>query len=121
MSSHLRRGINVSVFLQDLNAIPSADEQPIDSFDPEDLDIWTGARFFDYDMGGLVARDPADASEQKPTAIAPTPTTTTTTTTVAATATAATPTSSAPSPAIDPSLDEPVGGFDSFLNGMHRK
>ena len=118
MSSHLRRGINVSVYLQDLNTIPPADEQTINSFDPEDLDIWTGARFFDYDMGGLVARDPADTSEQKPIAITPTSTTTTPTTTTTATAA---PTSSAPSPAIDPSLDEPVGSFDNFLNGVHRK
>jgi hypothetical protein len=107
MASHTRRGINVSAYLQDLNTIPSADEQQIDSFNPDDLDIWTSVQFFDYDMGAQVARDPVDANEQKPV-ISPTPTTTTSST------------SAATSPAIDPSLDEPAGGFDGFLNGVHR-
>jgi hypothetical protein len=90
MSNHIRRGVNVAAYLQDLNTIPSADEQ-IDAFNPDDLDLWTNTQFFDFDMGGQIARDPTETTrEQKPAANSST--------------------------AIDPSLKE-GGGFDSFLNG----
>lgn len=87
-----RRGINVSVYLQDLNTIPSADE-PVDAFNPDDLDIWTNTQFFDFDMGA-VAHDPTDNTRgRKPVveeaSVAP----------------------------IDPTLKD-GGEFDSFLNGV---
>jgi len=86
-----RRGINVSVYLQDLNTLPSADEQ-VDAFNPDDLDIWTNTQFFDFDMG-VAAHDPAEATrEQKPPAVEP-----------------------APAAPIDPTLKD-GGEFDNFLN-----
>jgi len=89
-----RRSINVSVFLQDLNTLPSADEQ-VDAFDPSDLDIWTNTQFFDFDMG-VAAHDPTKAAqEQKPLAVEPAP---------------------APAAPIDPTLKD-GGEFDNFLNG----
>ncbi|KAF8252337.1 hypothetical protein K440DRAFT_645875 [Wilcoxina mikolae CBS 423.85] len=89
MPNHIRRGVNVAAYLQNLNTIPSADEQ-IDAFNPDDLDLWTNTQFFDFDMGGQISHDPTETTrEQKPVANS--------------------------SAAIDPSLKE-GGGFDSFLN-----
>lgn len=84
-----RRGFN---YLQDLNTIPSADEQ-VEAFNPDDLDIWTNTRFFDFDMGAI-AHDPTEDSREQKRPIVET----------------------APTAHIDPSLKE----FDSFLNGVCR-
>jgi hypothetical protein len=59
-----RRGINVSEYIQSLNTLPSADEQVIDLFNPDDLDIWTNTQFFDFDMGQIAE---APAATQHPT------------------------------------------------------
>ena len=46
-----RLNVNVSHFLADLNTIPSAEEQVVDNFNPDDLSIFTNTQFFDFDMG----------------------------------------------------------------------
>ena len=65
----VRRGVNVSAYLQDLNTIPSPEEH-LDDFNPEDLDLWTNTQFFDFDMGGQVpAYQPESPRERKPVAV----------------------------------------------------
>lgn len=47
-----RNNVNVSQFLANLNTIPSADEQVVDSFNPDDdLALFTNTQFFDFDIG----------------------------------------------------------------------
>jgi hypothetical protein len=98
--SHLgRRGINVSAYLQDLNTIPSADEQ-VDTFNPDDLDLWTNTQFFDFDMGDF-SHDPQQDikrdEQAKPHSVENSPT------------------------PIDPSLSGVEGGevLSDFLSGVH--
>lgn len=58
-----RSNVNVSQFLANLNTIPSADEQVIDTFNPDDLALFTNTRFFDFDMGEPVGEfAPASAT-----------------------------------------------------------
>ncbi|KAA8905345.1 hypothetical protein FN846DRAFT_950928 [Sphaerosporella brunnea] len=92
MSQYGRRGINVSAYLQDLNTIPSADEQ-VDTYNPDDLDPWTNIQFIDFDMGEY-SHDQQE--EQKPTIV-----------------------DNAPAP-IDPSLRGVEGNepFTDFLNEL---
>jgi hypothetical protein len=89
MSGLGRRNINVSAYVQNLNTIPT-DEPPIDSFNPEDLELWTNTRFFDFDDMDQVTSDPTtQVGDHK------------------------SPTKQPASATIDPHLKD----FDSFLNG----
>jgi len=46
-----RSNVNVSHFLANLNTIPASDEQVVDTFNPDDLALFTNTQFFDFDMG----------------------------------------------------------------------
>ncbi|KAF8469025.1 hypothetical protein BDZ91DRAFT_82615 [Kalaharituber pfeilii] len=46
-----RPNVNVSQFLANLNTIPSAEEQAVEPFNPDDLALFTNIQFFDPDMG----------------------------------------------------------------------
>lgn len=52
-----RLNVNVSHFLADLNTIPSAEEQVVDNFNPDDLSLFTNTQFFDFDMGEPLGGD----------------------------------------------------------------
>lgn len=68
-----RRGLNVSAYLQNLNAL-SPVEEPIDQqYNPaDDLSLWTDTTFFDFDMGAPITHDPsADVKHTKPVVSVP--------------------------------------------------
>lgn len=52
-----RLNVNVSHFLADLNTIPSAEEQVVDNYNPDDLSLFTNTQFFDFDMGEPLSGD----------------------------------------------------------------
>lgn len=96
-----RGGINVSAYLQNLNTIPSADEQAnLDTFNPDDLDLWTNTQFFDFDMG----QDSAVAEQERKPSVASN----------------ASVLSNSPAAVVDKNAGAaaPGGEFDSFLNGF---
>lgn len=65
-----RRALNVSAYLQNLNAI-SPTQEPLDEYNPaDDLTIWTDTTFFDFDMGAQIAQEPSH-DLKKPTAVEP--------------------------------------------------
>ncbi|KAL7274986.1 hypothetical protein RUND412_002080 [Rhizina undulata] len=43
--------VNMSLYLANFNAIPTADEPDVDTFNPNDLAFFTNTRFFDFDVG----------------------------------------------------------------------
>jgi hypothetical protein len=52
MAYHGRRGPNVSEYIANLNAIPTAqDLSNQDSFVDDDLALFTNTQFFDFDLG----------------------------------------------------------------------
>ena len=46
-----RSNVNVSHFLSNLNTIPAPDEHAVDTYNPDDLALFTNTQFFDFDMG----------------------------------------------------------------------
>lgn len=52
MSSYRgRNNVNVSQFLANLNTIQPVEEQVVDTFNPDDLALFTNTQFFDFDIG----------------------------------------------------------------------
>ena len=43
--------MNASHFLSNLNTVPAPDEHVVDTYNPDDLALFTNTQFFDFDMG----------------------------------------------------------------------
>ncbi|KAI5809547.1 hypothetical protein DFH27DRAFT_508288 [Peziza echinospora] len=67
-----RPNVNVSHFLANLNTIPSAEEQTVETFNPEDLALFTNTQFFDFDMGEPLGEFSAGNLHHSPTSTTPT-------------------------------------------------
>ena len=57
-----RSNVNVSHFLSNLNTIPAPDEHVVDTYNPDDLALFTNTQFFDFDMGEPLGDFPSNGS-----------------------------------------------------------
>lgn len=63
MSSYRgRNNVNVSQFLANLNTINPVEEPVVDTFNPEDLALFTNTQFFDFDMGDQQVEESSPSS-----------------------------------------------------------